>query len=218
MRKLKRNYFMIIASIISILGVILQLIPYIPKLFKIISLGVIIILLFLSLFFTVYDRHIVKRKKVIKLGLNIIHNAMDKVVLFGGDLSWTDDYLDDLHAIILNNKTVEVLFPESKYNAAANGARILFDNRIANLKAIGATVYKFSQDVGLRCIMADPDTFSSPQDFKVFSSKSVKKHSINSNKNKYLVECYNFNEEEHKSTCNSYLGHYKLISIIRTSV
>ncbi len=212
------NIISILGFFITLIGFVVQMIPQIPDNVKrwVLESVIFILIIFLIVILILYfkKRTIIKRKKLIKRGNILLSNTQHSAILFGGDLSWVEDYLETLEKIIRDGKVVEVYFPEEKYNNASIEAQNAFTERIKKLQKIQANVFCFKNDIGLRCIIIDPETFPPTDNLKILVSKRLKRNN-NSLKNKYNSVYINSSSPENKERAISYLANYLLIKLIR---
>lgn len=152
---------------------------------------------------------VVNRKKLIKKGNKIILNTKEKLVLFGGDLSWVDDYIDSIKKMNSESKDIEVYFPESKYKNSKDNEEFL--NRIIELRKAGAKVYSLNNDYGLRCIIIDPDTYNSNDNMEIMITDRILRHAKDNNKNKYNFRYLKYSDNTQKNICKSYITNYNYV-------
>lgn len=114
-----KDLFTIYASIISIIGFILQLLNINDTIKKII-LVLSLISLFILLVWLVFNSNLTTFNALIKNGNYFINSAKEKVVLFCGDLSWIDYYSNTILEVRSKNKKVEIFLPQHKYNYCMN--------------------------------------------------------------------------------------------------
>lgn len=205
---MKERIYSIYASTISIIGFILQLTninEYVKTILFIISVISLVILLII----TIINNNVVKRKKLIKFGNNILLNAKEKVVLFGGDMSWVNDYIESIKKLNIENKTIEIFFPESKYNNCDSKEE--FSDRIEYLKNAGAKVYSINKDFGLRCILLDPDTYNSNDNMEIMITDRISRHKNDNMKNKYAYRHLKYKNDTQRNICKSYISNYAYI-------
>ena len=138
-------------------------------------------------------------------------NATGKIVMFGGDLSWADDYIDTITRITDDNQIVEIFFPMDVLINAKRSVISRFEKRVVALKKAGAVVYSTAEDYHLRCTLVDIDPGHENEHLCIISSKRLRKHTSNPEENTYQVSILeNANEEDH-SICNSFYRNYCLI-------
>jgi len=209
---MKERLFTIYTSGISILGFMLQLMS-ISDSVKTFFLVVSIILLVILLFVSFSHREIVKRKQLIDYGNRMILNTKEKLVLFGGDMSWTEDYIESIEKIYQENKKVEIFFPKEKYDNCDNNEE--FFNRITELQKVGARVFSLEVDYGLRGILLDPDSYMSNDYMEIVITDRVRRHRINAQKNKYLLKHFKYSKETDRNICKSYISNYNYIKSMK---
>lgn len=195
------------ASTISIIGFILQLTNvniYIKNIILLIS----IVSLFALVVITLYTNGMKKRKRLMEYGNKIILSTKEKVVLFGGDLSWTSDYIKSIQTICSENKKVEIIFPKSKYENCDKDELL---NRIIDLQKAGAIVYSYNNDFGLRCILLDPDSFNTNEHMEIMLTERTYRHKTNTFKNKYMMKHLKYLNTSQRDICKSYIANYYYI-------
>ena len=195
----------------TIVGLVLQCIPNIPQLINNIVIFVLILALLLWLLFKVYNREVVRRPKMISMGKNILHNVKDSVVLFGGDLSWIDDYSASLIRLADNTKMVQVFFPLAKIKTMNKEIKESFDVKIYELQNKGVKFYSIPEDYGLRCIISDPHAFNDNENLKILVAKRI--DSAKNNSNKYRIRQLNYSDYSDRDICKSYFCNYKLMQV-----
>ena len=205
-----KDYFNFYGTILSLFGIVLQLLPSINDNVKTGFLIVAIILLIATLIMSYFSRRIVNRKRLIATGRRYIQNTTEKVVLFGGDLSWTEDYIDVLKKIKDNGKLVEVYFPKTKYGTLNENAKKSLHERLKLLEGIQVPVRCSQYDSGLRCIIVDPDTFGHNDDMKLFAAKRIKNDDKLS-ATKYHLHVYKYSDEANREICKSFIANYILL-------
>jgi hypothetical protein len=151
-----------------------------------------IVALILSIFSYYKNRKKCGRKELIKRGIAMLSNTKDKVILFGGDLSWTDDYIKAISLLSKNNKEIEIFYPLTKYTDISEGRKQILDRRINSLIQAGAKVFSIPKDYGLRCFIVDPDFSGSNKYMQVMITERFKGDLKNKNHNKYLVQSFGY--------------------------
>lgn len=204
---MKEKGLTIYVSIISIVGFILQL-TRISNNLKTIILVVSLLSLFILLIFSLLNTDTINRKKLVKRANKIILNTKEKLVLFGGDMSWVDDYIESINKINKEHKVIEVFFPETKYINCDNDTLM---GRIIKLRKAGANVYSYKTDYGLRCIMLDPDSYNSNDYMEIMITDRIFRNSIDPFKNKYVYKHLRYIDRVHKNICKSYISNYAYI-------
>lgn len=205
---MKERIFSIYASSISIIAFITQL-TNLNTIAKMILLVISVISLICLVVISFLKNDVVSRRKLIEEGNKIILNTKDKLVLFGGDLSWVDDYIASIKLMNKENKNIEVYFPESKYENCENNEEFL--NRIIELSKAGAKVYSLNNDFGLRCIIIDPDTYSSNDNMEIMITDRISRHVKDHNKNKYNFKHLKYANRTQKNICKSYITNYNYV-------
>lgn len=151
------------------------------------------------------------RSKLIKKTKNRMINSTGKIVMFGGDLSWADDYIDTIEKITNNNQTIEIIFPLEKIANARSDVIKQFEKRVAKLKKAGANIYCVDNDYHLRCTLIDVEPGQENEDLCVISSKRVFTDDDNPQKNKYHTNIFKNSKAEDRALCNSFYRNYCLI-------
>ena len=209
--KEKLPFLRITMDCVSVLGLIITLLPETSQEIKYICLGLVILLLLGSIIFSFLNTKNCRRRKLIQTGKTIITNIQHSIVLFGGDLSWTKDYYEVLKNVLKDGKIVEVYFPQDKYCSLTKDSKTSLKKQVTDLKDIGAKVYYFKQDIGLRCIFADPNIANGNDDLTIFSAKRIRRNAKNGEKDKYSFNIFQYSKDNEKDICKSYLGNYLLI-------
>lgn len=204
----KEKFLNFILNFIAIVSFIAMFFENLPNLIKNIFIVVGVICL-LFLIYNSFNRSVLKRKKMIKKGNEILKNTSSKAVLFGGDLSWAEDYLSTLTDLLNDNKIVEIYFPQQKFYKASN--RVAEDtiiSRIDTLTSIGAKLYMLNNDYHIRCIISDPDIVANHEKTKVLFAHRIKKKE-NKEKNTYKVEKIDY--EHNQQTCKMIITLYNVV-------
>lgn len=84
------------------------------------------------------------------MGNALIESAEHHVIMFGGDLSWSDQYADALFDRIRDGVSVEVFGDGAKKEKAAKGAKAL--------TSLGASVYFCDQNPGIKLTLIDHES------------------------------------------------------------
>ena len=145
-----KDLFTIYASIISIIGFILQLLNINDTIKKII-LVLSLISLFILLVWLVFNSNLTTFNALIKNGNYFINSAKEKVVLFCGDLSWIDYYSNTILEVRSKNKKVEIFLPQHKYNYCMNN--LAFKKMILNFKKNNVDIFVYENDEGIRGLL-----------------------------------------------------------------
>lgn len=93
----------------------------------------------------------VGRSAMIDTGKRLISGAKSEVVMFGGDMSWANDYAESIRAVTNRGKSVRVVFPNSQAPKVLQNARTLTE--------AGAELIPTGVDSGLRAILVDPQDY-----------------------------------------------------------
>lgn len=208
-RKLKTFDFFV--NIITIISLLLQLVPKISQYVKNVLLIIISLFIIILIIIKIINRENILRPKMIKKGKKLICNAIEKVVLFGGDLSWKSDYMDCIAEIIKNSKIVEVYVPRDKIESSSKKAKSELVKRMNELKKNGAKVYLIKKDYGLRLIMTDPHTYNNLENMEIMLIKRLFRDPENNNRNKYRIKELKYINNTDKDECNILVNIYSLI-------
>ena len=205
MRKISgKIFFQYVVNISSLIALILQLIDT-PDKGQSFTAKIVIFLLIVNLIIFVIGGNKYRKKRLIKKSKKLMKNATESVVMFGGDLSWTNDYKVTIQTLTNNGKIVEVMFPEPKIKDFNTSAKNRFNENIKTLMDIGVKVYYTEEDFKLRCTIIDRDS-RYPEDMKVISSKRISYHERD--KHKYRVHFYQNCKDSEKDFCNLYQDVY----------
>lgn len=212
MNKKPKNYFGSIVNLCTIAALILQCIPLkIPSWLNWCIAVIVIILIIVSAILDIKNKnahkHIVSKKDLANLTINLMENASENVVMFGGDLSWADEYSDTIKNLTKGSKTVEIILPAPKMTKAKSSVRDKINKRIEQLKDCGAEIYCTPEDIGLRCTLVDVNTVEI-SDLRILSCKRVKNSFDDKAKNQYRVYCFDSSDEYDKIMCNLFLRNY----------
>lgn len=115
---------------------------------------------------------------MIKKGKDLLNNTHDEVALFGGDLSWQEDYFNEIKMLLDASKIVKVFIPKSKLNVANRSAREELIRRIEVLNDMGALIYITKEDSHMRGFIVDPNN-SNNRKTTIFFAVRVKTNSKN---------------------------------------
>lgn len=209
------DLFQSIVNISTIVALVLQCVnipnpwtSYIPYIAY-----VVIILSIVSIIISTANRKKskLKRSKLIKKTKKRMINSTGKIVMFGGDLSWADDYIDVIRKVTNNNQIVEIIFPLAKIANAKSSVIEEFEKRVDKLKKAGANVYCVDNDYHLRCTLIDVEPGRENEDLCVISSKRVFTDNSNPQKNKYHTNLFENSKVEDRALCNSFYRNYCLI-------
>lgn len=208
------NLFQWIVNGCTIIAFVLQFIPlpHSECFMPIVAIGVIVLII-ISIFISAfsYKNSRIKRKKLIKQTEEILRNSTDKIVLLGGDLSWTDDYLDEIRELTNNSQLVEIIFPNDKIKNSKSSVLDRFNKRVASLKQVGANVYCSDLNYEFRYTLIDVNCDRNNENLKVISSKRAYKHKEDINKNKYEALLLSHKNDNDKMLCDLYYQNYLLI-------
>lgn len=149
----------------------------------VLSGGVLLILIINDIINIIRLNNGIKKKTRIKKANNFIYNnSSPQFVLYGGNLSWTNDYKDALKQKISEGARIEIYYDNTiNYNIQAQN---ILNNNIEILKGIGCEVFQLNKVYGIRCILCFAlDNSSVNQVYEVKKIRETKKNK----KNKYLV-------------------------------
>ncbi len=199
------NVSTIIALLLQCLGINEPWLPYVAY--------VVIFLSLLSIIIGVVTRKktVLKRTELIELTQNRMINSTGKVIMFGGDLSWADDYIDVITKLTNNNQVVEIIFPLEKIANSKQSAMEEFNKQVQALQQAGAHIYYSNEDYHLRCTLIDVEPGRENEDLCVISSKRVYTDASDSDNNKYQTNILEYAKDEERTLCNSFYRNYCLI-------
>lgn len=202
------NLSTIVALLLQCINIPTSLQKYIPYVAY-----VVIFLCILSIVYSIITREktVFTRSQLIRVTKNRMLNSTGKIVMFGGDLSWADDYIDIITKLTNNSQTVEIIFPMEKITNAKQSVITRFEKRVARLKAAGATIYCSIEDYHLRCTLIDVEPGRENEDLCVISSKRIYRDTSDPNKNKYQTNILEYTNNEQRALCNSFYRNYCLI-------
>lgn len=202
------NFSTIVALLLQCINIPMPLQKYIPYVAY-----VVIFLSILSIVFGIITRgkSVFTRAELIQVTKNRMVNSTGKIVMFGGDLSWADDYIDIITKLTNNSQVVEIIFPMEKIANAKRSVITRFEKRVATLQAAGATIYCSIEDYHLRCTLIDVEPGRENEDLCVISSKRIYTDTSDSNKNKYQTNILEYANNEERALCNSFYRNYCLI-------
>ncbi|WP_304431254.1 hypothetical protein, partial [Romboutsia ilealis] len=202
-----KDLFTIYASIISIIGFILQLLNINDTIKKII-LVLSLISLFILLVWLVFNSNLTTFNALIKNGNYFINSAKEKVVLFCGDLSWIDYYSNTILEVRSKNKKVEIFLPQHKYNYCMNN--LAFKKMILNFKKNNVDIFVYENDEGIRGLLLDPDTYNSPEVMEIVIADKVriKNKFLNMliKKDIYIQQHFEYKNHSNRKICNLYIS------------
>ncbi len=178
----------------------------------------VIVLSILSIIITIVKRKktLLKRNKLIKLTKERMINSTGKIVMFGGDLSWTYDYIDVITKITGDSQIVEIIFPMEKISHSKNSVKARFNKNVQMLRNAGADIFFTDKDYHLRCTLINVETGRGIEDFCVISNKRVHTDAANSNNTKYQTNVLEYANVEDRALCNSFYLNYCLIKEVYT--
>ena len=119
----KTSLFQYIVDVSSIIALATQCIDFAPAYSKVIEY-VAITVIGLSIISLVIDivnqkkKNKFKRSAIVKETQRLMINSTGKIVMFGGDLSWAENYLATIAYLSNNNQIVEIIFPKEKLRGA----------------------------------------------------------------------------------------------------
>lgn len=160
------------------------------------------------------EKTIYKRNKLIELTKKRMINSSGKVVMFGGDLSWANDYIDVIKKLTSNTQVVEIIFPLEKIVNAKSSVIKRFENQVELLQNAGAIIYSTEKDYHLRCTLIDVEPGKENEDLCVISSKRISTHESNPDENKYQTNILCYANDKDRSMCNSFYRNYCLVQQI----
>jgi hypothetical protein len=89
----------------------------------------------------------VGRHTMTDLGRTLIKNAKREVIMFGGDMSWANDYVEAIRDVVRNGKHVTIVHPRSDSKKTLSNATLL--------EEAGAKMLATEEDTGLRAMLID---------------------------------------------------------------
>lgn len=192
----KEKFAELVLDIFAIPGFAIQFIDKIPmgwKIFLWIISGICFVILAILIF---YNKKIITRKKLIKKGKKILTSTHRKAVLFGGDLSWKDDYIINIIQLLKNTKEIEIIIPKEKIETHNQIAKTNLIKDMNELKSNGAEIYITNTDLNMRGFIIDPDSGHTNTKTYILFAKKIKIHSKNQDKNKYSIEELNSEKDK----------------------
>lgn len=202
------NFSTLIALVLQCLDIQKPWVKYIA--YVVIGLSILSILLAIC----TRQKTIYKRNKLIELTKKRMINSRGKVVMFGGDLSWANDYIDVIKKLTNNSQVVEIIFPLDKIVNAKSSVIRRFDNQVKLLQNAGATIYSTEEDYHLRCTLIDVEPGKENEDLCVISSKRISTDESNPDENKYQTNILCYANRADRSMCNSFYRNYCLVQKI----
>ena len=210
-RKTGLSFFEWLVDISTITALVLQCInlPESMVHYEPILAYIVIFLFVISMGITIHNRRrtIVSRSKLMNITNSKMMNSIGKVVLFGGDLSWVDDYAKTIKNLTDSAKIVEVFFPKEKTINAKPDVLEQFNTRVERLKLAGAKVYCTDTDYHLRGTLINVEH----REMHIILSKRVNNSFSNPNKNRYHLTLLHSEKSEDQAMCNAFLLSYRAI-------
>lgn len=185
---MKEKLCIFFIDISGLLGIIFQF-TNIPPFFKFIVTIIFICALLYYLYIFISKCRTYSREKRIKKVSEFIMNSKNKIVFFGGNLSWTNDYIRCIREKILEGNSVDIYY-DNNSNMSTDAIEDL-NNCIELLRKNGCNVYKLDDCYSLRCIISD--AFNESNDTTAIIIKKAKR-SIDITKNRYKISYFNFND------------------------
>ncbi|MCH5315141.1 MAG: hypothetical protein J1E81_04445 [Eubacterium sp.] len=182
-----------ILDIFAVPGFAIQFINNVPNGWKI-SLCIVSIVCFFILTALLFERKVISRKSLIKKGKKTLNNTNEKAVLFGGDLTWKEDYVENISLLLKGSKSVEIILPKEKIETNNSSARKELYKRIDALKELGAEVYTTDTDFHMRGFIIDPNSVNLTT-YMLFA-KRIETNPNNQEKNKYSFEELNSGKDK----------------------
>lgn len=189
--KMKKNTISIIAVDLSgLFGIVFQFLS-IPNYLKIIVSTIFGFAIIYYLYNLYESGKRYKREKRIDKVISFISNSKNKIVFFGGNLSWTSDYCNAIQLKILDGCSVDVYYDHNVNRK--NEALTQLKNRVQKLKSIGCNVYELNDCYSLRCIISDANNKS--KELKGIIINKDYEDSNNPVKNKYRITEFDFKND-----------------------
>lgn len=188
---MKKNTISIIAIDLSgLLGIIFQFFS-IPNYLKIIVSAIFGSAIIYYLYNLYESQKRYRREKRIDKVISFISNSKNKIVFFGGNLSWTSDYCNAIQLKINDGCSVDVYYDHN--DNRNNDALTQLNNRVQQLKSIGCNVYELDDCYSLRCIISDVNNKS--KELKGIIINKDYEDSNNPIKNKYRITEFDFKND-----------------------
>lgn len=149
------------------------------------------------------ERNIVSRKKLVNETISLLKSATNSIVMFGGDLTWIDDYFDVLRKLRQESQRIEIYSSKQKVNNMNNEALKKFNNSVKKLSTIDIKVRLTDKDTDLRCTIINVDKGA---DAVFLFSRRAYTHK---EKTKYTFEL--FSRDENKIFADIILDKYKSV-------
>lgn len=206
------NLFQWLVNFSSIIALILQCTNN-PTSWQVYIAYIVIIFFILSIIISVVfkEKTVFTRDKLVDITKKLMVNSTGKIVMFGGDLSWADDYEEVIKKLTNNNQVVEIIFPMEKIVNSKRSVITRFEKRVATLKNAGAKIYCSEIDYHLRCTLIDVEPGRENEDLCVISSKRVYRDPSGTNQNKYQTNILRNSNNNERALCNSFYRNYYLI-------
>lgn len=177
----------IIVSVSGLVGLIIQFIDQIDNWVKIVISALFFIAFIITLFLFIFKNKSVSKSKRISKSKHFIMNAKRELVLYGGNLSWVDDYKDCITQKMATSANFKVKVFYDKSAAASEQTQA----RISTLKNIGCTIYQLKEDFNMRCTISDPEDIA--DGYKVLMIRKSKED-YNPDKNRYAITYADHNQ------------------------
>ena len=210
-----RNLFQAIVNLCTIIALIIQCIDVPDSLSQFVPFiaYVVIALVIISIIVNIISKRksVLTRDQLVEITKNRMINSTGRIVMFGGDLSWTDDYTDTITKLTSNSQIVEIIYPLEKINNAKQSVKTRFEKNVQSLKQAGANIYCTEKDYHLRCTLIDVEIEQENENLTIISSKRVYKNISKPNKNKYQTNILNYPNNDERSLCTSFYLNYRLI-------
>lgn len=91
----------------------------------------------------------VGRDAMIHTGRRLIRNTKREAIMFGGDMSWANDYEEAIRSTTSSGKRIRILYPKSEAPQVRRNEQIL--------REAGAELFPTPIDSGLRALLVDPE-------------------------------------------------------------
>ena len=215
----KTSWFQYFVNVSSVFALVMQCITTLKPndfLIKLMPFTAVVVIV-LSVICIIIDivnqkkKNVFTRKVLVSYTQELMYNSRGKVVMFGGDLSWTEMYIETITYLTNNNQDVEIIFPLSKIKNAKKSVIMRFEKNIKQLKNAGAKIYCTENDYHLRCTLVDIGAERDNSVLKIISSKRIFTDINNQNKNKYKTYLFENSNPNDKIICESFYQNYELI-------
>lgn len=181
-------------DISGLLGIIFQFVN-IPEFVKYIVTIIFAGAILYYFYIFISENKTYNREKRIKKVISFIMNSKNKIVFFGGNLSWANDYVSCIREKIHEGCSIDIYY-DNNTNMATDAKHNLTKN-IESLENNGCKVYKLDQCYSLRCIISD--ALNEANSTNGIAIEKIK-HDVNYTKNKYKIKKFNFKDENMLST------------------